>query len=58
MYQLNVVLPESKHSKSILLNRDQEQSDLYQIILKYFLGAALRKTGKTNASQIGIWEAE
>jgi transposase len=36
MYQLNVVLPESKHSKSILLNMDAEQAELYQIILKYF----------------------
>jgi len=36
MYQLNVVLPESKHLKSILLNMSQEQSDLYKIILKYF----------------------
>lgn len=36
MYQINVTLPESRHSKSILLKMDQEQSDLYQIILKYF----------------------
>ena len=36
MYQLNVVLPESKHLKSIILNMDKEQSDLYQIILKYY----------------------
>lgn len=36
MYQLNVVLPESKHLKSILLNMDQEQSSLYKIILKYY----------------------
>ena len=36
MYQLNFVLPESKHQKSILLQMDQEQADLYQIILKYY----------------------
>lgn len=36
MYQLNVVLPESKHMKSILLNMSNEQYELYSIILKYF----------------------
>ncbi len=36
MYQLNVTLPESKHKESILLQMDQEQSDLNQIILKYY----------------------
>lgn len=36
MYQINVMLPESKHNKSILLQMDQEQGDLYQIILKYY----------------------
>jgi transposase len=36
MYQMNVVLPESKHQKSILLKMDNEQSDLYRLILKYF----------------------
>jgi transposase len=36
MYQLNVMLPESKHQKSILLKMCQEQADLYQIILKYY----------------------
>ena len=36
MYQLNIVLPESRHSKSILLKMDQEQTDIYKIILKYF----------------------
>jgi transposase len=36
MYQLNVTLPESKHQESILLQMDQEQGDLYQIILKYY----------------------
>lgn len=36
IYQLNVVLPESRNLKSILLNMNQEQTDLYKIILKYF----------------------
>lgn len=36
MYQINITLPESRHLKSILLQMDQEQSDLYKIILKYF----------------------
>lgn len=36
MYQLNVVLPESRHSKSILLKMDKEQTDIYKIILKHF----------------------
>ena len=36
MYQLNIVLPESKKEKSILLNMDQEQAQLYQIILKNY----------------------
>lgn len=36
IYQLNVILPESRHQKSILLNMDQEQAKLYQIILKNY----------------------
>jgi len=36
MYQLNIILPESKHQESILLQMDQEQDDLYHIILKNF----------------------
>lgn len=36
IYQLNIVLPESKHMKSILLNMDPEQAELYKIILKYY----------------------
>ena len=36
MYQINVMLPDSKHMKSILLRMSQEQGDLYKIILKYF----------------------
>ena len=36
MYQLNFMLPESKHQKSMLLRMNQEQADLYQIILKYY----------------------
>ena len=45
MYQLNVRLPQSKHQESFLFRMSREQSDLYQIILKYYWGAALRKTG-------------
>ena len=36
MYQINYTLPESKQSKSKLLNMDDEQAELYQIIEKYF----------------------
>lgn len=36
MYQINAVLPESKHHKSILLQMDKEQSHLYEIILKNY----------------------
>ena len=36
MYQLNVILPESKLQKKILLNMDKEQTQLLNIITKYF----------------------
>ncbi len=36
MYQINYTLPESKHSKSRLLNMDDEQAELYRIIQKFF----------------------
>jgi transposase len=36
MYQLNVKLPESKHSESILLQMDSEQTELYRIIRKNY----------------------
>lgn len=36
IYQLNFQLPESKHTKSVLLQMDQQQAELYQTILKYF----------------------
>jgi len=36
MYQINYTLPESKHSKSKLLNMDEEQAELYRIIRKFF----------------------
>lgn len=36
MYQLNVILPESKLQKNILLNMDKEQTQLLNIITKYF----------------------
>lgn len=36
MYQITYTLPESKHTKSKLLNMDEEQAELYQIIRKNF----------------------
>lgn len=36
MYQITYTLPESKHTKSNLLNMDDEQAELYQIICKNF----------------------
>lgn len=36
MYQITFTLPESKHTKSILLKMDDEQTELYQIINKNF----------------------
>jgi transposase len=36
MYQITYTLPESKHTKSRLLNMDEEQAELYQIINKNF----------------------
>jgi transposase len=36
MYQITYTLPESKHTKSRLLNMDEEQAQLYQIINKNF----------------------
>lgn len=36
MYQITYTLPESKHTKSKLLNMDDEQAELYKIIKKNF----------------------
>jgi transposase len=36
MYQVTYTLPESKHTKSTLLKMDDEQAELYQIIMKNF----------------------
>jgi transposase len=36
MYQITYTLPESKHTKSRLLNMDDEQAELYQIVNKNF----------------------
>jgi transposase len=36
MYQITYTLPESKHTKSRLLNMDQEQAELYRIACKNF----------------------
>jgi transposase len=36
MYQITYQFPDSKHSKSTLLKMDEQQSELYEIIQKYF----------------------
>jgi hypothetical protein len=36
IYQLNIVLPESQHQRSLLLKMDEEQNQLYQTISKNF----------------------
>ncbi len=36
MYQIEITLPESLHSKKVLLKMDENQSQLIQIIDKYF----------------------
>lgn len=36
MYQITYTLPESKHTKSRLLNMDDEQDELYRIVCKNF----------------------
>lgn len=36
MYQITYMLPESKHTRSQLLKMDDQQAELYQIILKNF----------------------
>lgn len=36
MYQITYTLPESKHTKSRLLNMNQEQAELYRIACKNF----------------------
>ena len=36
MYQITYTLPESKHTKTKLLKMDEQQTELYQIIEKYF----------------------
>jgi transposase len=36
IYQITYTLPESKHTKSRLLKMDEDQTELYQLIQKYF----------------------
>lgn len=36
MYQITYTLPESKHTKSKLLNMDEEQTELYTLVNKNF----------------------
>jgi len=38
MYQITYLLPESKHTRSQLLKMDDQQAELYQIILRNFPG--------------------
>ncbi len=38
MYQIEIMLPESKQTKSILLKMDEDQADLIQIINKNYSG--------------------
>ena len=36
MYQINYVLPESRQTKSKLLNMDEQQAELYRLVCKNF----------------------
>ena len=36
IYEITYVLPESKHTKSILLKMDDKQAELFNIVLKNF----------------------
>ena len=45
MYQITFILPESKHTKSLLLNMDDLQAELYNIVMKNCQGVAKMKTG-------------
>jgi hypothetical protein len=36
MYEITYTLPESKYTKSIMLKMDDEQAELYKIVLKNF----------------------
>jgi transposase len=38
MYQMEIILPESRNTRKILLKMDQDQTELVKIINKYFLG--------------------
>ena len=40
MYQITFTLPESKHTKSKLLKMDDQQAELYSIVMKNFEGVA------------------
>jgi hypothetical protein len=45
-YQITYTFPESKHTRSILLKMDDQQTELYQIIFKNFQGVPTLKTGR------------
>jgi hypothetical protein len=36
LYQITNTLPESKHTRSMLLKKDDQKAELYQIIFKNF----------------------
>jgi hypothetical protein len=45
IYQITGQLHESKHIKTKLLNMDEQQTELFLLILKNFQGVAMRNTG-------------
>lgn len=49
MYQLTVVLPESKHTKNIILKMDDHHALLKSIVDKIKLSAAMTKTGQASS---------
>ncbi len=53
MYQITYTLPESKHTKSKLLNMDEEQTELYQIITEKFLGCCNAENRRTRINDLG-----
>ena len=38
MYQMEISLPESRHTKNIILKMDDDQAELVRIVNKFFLG--------------------
>ncbi len=54
MYQITSQLPESRQIKQKLLDMDEQQQELYEIVLKNFQSVLLRKTGKQSLYLIAI----